>query len=196
MFGRSHKRDVVETVKGFIFNPKKQFDKERKTKLNDAGCYFLSLLFLMSVLFSIVSSFVLSSFLGSAAAWFWIVALFSTYVSLIIFKIVWGLWLHLWVLLLTKGKKFDQTLKAVFFGGTPFYLFGWIPVIGFLSMIWSLVLDIIGLSRLHKIERSHAAIAAVIAVLIPLLVAVFVFAWILAVLFALPFMAGIPNVPL
>jgi hypothetical protein len=62
-----------------------------------------------------------------------------------------------------------QTLKAVMYGNTPYLLFGWIPLVGFLFTLWSLVLGIFGIQELQEISSLKAILAIALAVMIPLM---------------------------
>ncbi len=81
-------------------------------------------------------------------------------------------WLHLFVYILGGRRGYFQTLKALTFGSTPAMLFGWIPVIGFLAGIWSLILGIFGIRELQDMTTVRAAIAAILAVLAILLIVI------------------------
>jgi len=81
-------------------------------------------------------------------------------------------WLHLWVYLFGGRKGYRETLKALAFGETPALLLGWIPLVGILAGIWSLVLSVLGVRELHGITTGRALGAVIIAVIIPLLLLV------------------------
>jgi pilus assembly protein TadC len=90
-------------------------------------------------------------------------------------------------------KGLNQTLKSVFYGGSPNYLLGWIPLINIIAGLWSLVLAGIGLTRLQGIKGGKAAGAIIIAILIPLIITmVLLFAFFGAFL-AMFGMAGLAN---
>jgi hypothetical protein len=50
--------------------------------------------------------------------------------------------------------------------------FGWIPVIGFLAGIWSLILGIFGIRELQDMTTVKAAIAVILSVLVVILIAI------------------------
>ncbi len=188
MHFRQHRRNVVDTVKGFLLEPTKSFNRERKTKLPDAATYFLSLLLLESVLASFVWM-LMSQFRLSPI--FWLVGTFAFYIFMVALKVVWAAWLHVWVSLLSKGSDLQQTMKTVFFAKTPFYVFGWLPFINILALVWELVLTAIGLSRMHKINQGTATTIVVVAVVIPLiLVTLFALTVVALVFSAFPMFGG------
>ncbi len=64
--------------------------------------------------------------------------------------------IHLWCLLFGGKGTYTQSYRLYVYSHTPKFVFGWIPVIGFLAEIYSLVLLIIGTQRLHGISRNRA----------------------------------------
>ena len=88
----------------------------------------------------------------------------------IIFTLVASAWIHLWVYLLGGRKGIMQTFKAIVYGNTPRLLLGWIPFIGIVFMLWSLILGILGIRELQAIGTGKAILAVAIAVIIPLII--------------------------
>jgi hypothetical protein len=70
-----------------------------------------------------------------------------------------------------------QTIKAIIYGHTPRLLLGWIPFVGFIFMLWSLVLGILGIRELQEISTARAILAVAIAVMIPLILIIIIAAW-------------------
>ncbi|HSA38700.1 MAG TPA: Yip1 family protein [Methanoregula sp.] len=91
--------------------------------------------------------------------------------------LVFGGWLHLWVYILGGRQGIWQTLKAVMYGSTPSLLFGWIPFIGFIFTLWSIVLGIFGIRVLQEISSLKAILAVAVAVMIPLVLLIIVAAY-------------------
>ena len=81
-------------------------------------------------------------------------------------------WLHLFVYLLGGRKGYIRTLKAVTFGSTLSMLFGWIPFVGILAGIWSLVLEVLGIWELQEMTTARAALAVILAILVILLIVI------------------------
>ncbi|MGV8176719.1 MAG: YIP1 family protein [Candidatus Bilamarchaeaceae archaeon] len=73
-----------------------------------------------------------------------------------------------------------KTVQATIYGGTPVFLFGWIPFIGLFALLLGIVNVVIGYKKLHGIPYWKVVVAviiiplAVFAVLMLLLVAYFV----------------------
>ena len=105
----------------------------------------------------------------------------------IIVIVIAGLWLHIWVYLVGGKKGVEQTLKALMYGATPSYLFGWIPVVSVLAGIWALIVEIIGIRQLHELSTGKAVLAVSIGIIVP--------AIILGAIFA-AFMATMPELVL
>jgi hypothetical protein len=45
-------------------------------------------------------------------------------------------------------------------------LLGWIPFIGFLAGIWTIILEILGIRELHEMTPGKAALAVIVAILV------------------------------
>jgi len=57
------------------------------------------------------------------------------------------------------------------YGSTPSLLLGWMPFIGFIFGIWSMIVSIIGVRRLHEISTGRAVLAYLLgAIIIPLII--------------------------
>jgi hypothetical protein len=63
-----------------------------------------------------------------------------------------------------------QTTAAIIYAATPGQLFSWIPLIGFIAVIWTLVLAVIGIRELQEISTGKAIVVIAIAVIIPLVI--------------------------
>jgi len=75
-------------------------------------------------------------------------------------------WLHIFVYVVGGRRGYLQTLKSVTFGSTPAMLFGWIPFVGLLSGIWSLVLGIFGLRELQDLTTMKAVLAVILSLIV------------------------------
>lgn len=150
----------------FLRHPKEAFDRERGTKLIGAFRYMALLLIIVSA-FS--AAFYLESLSHEEVSLFLEEDFPIMYLLGLVFTIAAGFWLHLWSYVFGAKKGVHQTLKAFFYGGTPYYLLGWIPFMGLLSWAWSLYLDWLGLRRLHGMPGDRAAFSIMVAFVIPTL---------------------------
>lgn len=178
----------------FLTDPGNSLDAEKDTGLNDAFKYMLVLAIIMAFLGALVSAISVTFtgvFIPPEATAFtnplfiFVTSLVAGYVGVIIVSFIWSLWLHLWAYVLGARSGLEQTMKSVFYGGTPNYLLGWIPFINFISAIWSFVLTGMGLVRFHGITGGKAALSIIIALIIPLVIALALFATLLATLISL-----------
>ncbi len=89
--------------------------------------------------------------------------LLSSFVSGFFLKI----WLHVF-----KGRdSFVQAYQLNVYSQTPYYLFGWIPVIGGFSFLYSLILLIIGTKIMYKFSTLKATLIYVIPLFVVFLLA-------------------------
>lgn len=161
---------IIQKAMDFLQRPKKAYDKEKTTDVSDAFVYIIILYLVVAVLSAVVSLVTEDAFLAG-------ITLVSVYVGGIILSIIAGLWLHLWVYIFGAKKGLNQTLKTVFYAGTPSYLLGWIPIpyISLVFWLWSLYLNWIGLQKLQGMKEDKVVYALLIAFVIPMILA-----WILA----------------
>ncbi len=82
----------------------------------------------------------------------------------------------IWIKLFRGKSTYSKTFELITYAQTPSLLFGWIPFIGFSSMIWSLILLVIGTEKIHELKRTRTIIMYAIPLL--LLIALMVFWWI------------------
>jgi len=163
---------LVEKVKGFLMNP---VDVFRQSKDDEPGAvlpYFALLLLLHAIISALLAAVNIGTspmpglMIGGMSGA--IVIFFVILVSGFVGALVFGAWLHLWVYIFGGRQGIWQTLKAVMYGYTPYLLFGWIPFIGFVFTLWSLVLGIFGIQELQEISSLKAILAVALAVMIPL----------------------------
>ena len=172
--------DYFGLMKGFLLSPVETFRSVKETDLGDSLVYYLILIVINAILSAIVGiamvSAVWATFSGlseslglplPAMAGFGVVV-FAIVMIIVqfIFAFIIAAWLHLFVYLLGGRKGYLQTLKSVTFGSTPAMLIGWIPFIGFLAGIWTIVLEIFGIRELQEMATGKAVLAVLIAFLV------------------------------
>jgi len=178
--------DYFELMKGFLLTPVEAFRTVRDTDLGDSLKYYLILLAINAVLSAIVSLAMASAVQTTITSIFTQagiplpavtgagvigIALMMIIVQFVL-VFIGAAWLHVFVWLLGGRRGYLQTLKAIIFGSTPTMLFGWIPFIGFLAGLWSLVLGIFGLQELQNMTTLKAVLAIFFSVMIVILIAI------------------------
>jgi len=181
----------------FLSAPSDAFEGENSTKFGDAFKYVLVLAIVTTVLSAIISAFSMNfanSFIPSLPpeataftnpGFIFVSSLIMGYIGLVVGLLIGGLWIHLWVYIIGGRKGLEQTMKSVFYGGTPNYLLGWIPFINILAGIWSLVLTWMGITRYQGLTGGKAALAIIIALIIPIVIGGMIFVALLSTLMAL-----------
>jgi hypothetical protein len=164
---------LIEKVKGFLTNPVDTFRQSKEEQPNTVFLYFTVLLLLHAVLSAVLAALmietnpmagIVTGGLSGPIAVFLV-----TLVAGLAGVLVLGAWIHLWVYIFGGRRGIWQTIKAVMYGDTPFLLFGWIPFIGFIVMLWSIVLGILGIRELQEMSSLKAILAVALAVMIPLI---------------------------
>jgi len=182
--GNTIRMDYFELIKGFLLSPVETFQKVKDTDYRDTLLYFLALVVINTVLSLPVMLLSFPS-MGTVSGGMFQRLGFGTLtpsggvlfaVTMIIGSLVClfigAAWVHLWVYLFGGRRGYRETLKALAFGDTPVLLLGWIPLVGMLAGIWSLVISVLGIRELQEISTSRALGALILAVLIPLLILV------------------------
>ena len=80
--------------------------------------------------------------------------------------IIFAVYMHIWVYLAGGREGITETWKAVIYASTPSLLLGWIPVVGLVVFLWSLVLTVIGIRELQNMTTARAVLAVIIGYLV------------------------------
>jgi hypothetical protein len=179
--------DFIEKVRGFLVDPVGTFRESRGDKFSISFRYYIILVIIFSALSTIVAALTGSSGMvfglpgpisAILPAFMFIYYIITSIVAWLIF----GLWVHLWVYILRGRKGITRTINAVYYGNTPFLLLGWIPFIGYIGIIWSFVLWILGIRELQQISTGKAAAAVIIPAAIIGIIAALIAAYFTATL--------------
>lgn len=175
--------DFIEKVKGILLDPTGTFQNLRDEDMGGALRYFVIWLLIFSALSALILALVgtvifsmipqteelemFNSFIGSGGG---IILAGIGFIAMLIFGVIGifigGAVIHLGALLVSGAKGYHQTVKSLVYGLTPSFLFGWIPFVGIIGSIWSLILVIFGMKELHEISTGKAVIAVLIPVII------------------------------
>ena len=169
--------DFYEKVKGFIFEPSKTFDATKEDTLEDALKYYVGIAAIFSALSAVFFVFASTLFgsmmggfgmmLGAGAGIIGAIWLFVTlFILMVISAFIGGAIVHIFVYLLGGRKGIVKTIIALMYGDTPYLLFGWIPLIGLIAIIWSLVLNVLGIRQFQELTTGRA----ILAILLPLII--------------------------
>jgi len=169
---------MVDRMKGFFLKPVETFKQSGKDDASTVFIYFGALLLFYTVIYTLIQAvFGTGDLTGGAVGIF--VGLIMTFVGGYLGMLVFAVWVHLWVYIVGGRSGIMQTVIALFYGSTPSLLLGWIPYVGLIFLIWSLVLYVLGVRELHEISTARAVLAIAIAVIIPLVLIALLAAWLL-----------------
>jgi len=159
--------NFVEKVKGFLMSPTETFQDSRDDGFGEAFVYCLATLVIYAALNSAMIAFGFANFAGTPLG---LADAGASFIGIIIGGIlcilIVAILMHIFIVIVGGRKGIEQTFKVVFYAMTPGFLFGWIPVIGIIANLWSLVLEVIGIRELHEISTARA----VLAVFLPLII--------------------------
>ena len=88
------------------------------------------------------------------------------------FSFLWAAILYVWILLFEGQADYKKTYQLYAYTKTPIFIFGWIPVLGFLAGIYRLILLIYGTAEVHKIRFRTAVLMYVIPYVIFMLLSI------------------------
>ncbi len=180
---------MLGQIRGFAFNPARQFAEVKDASLCDAYRYFIPLLAFLGAILAVVVTIVvneavamlsLSRFelmpglpeLGKMIPMLGVATFVGVIVLGIIASFYLSVWLHIWVYLLGGRKGLRQTTKAIVYGMTPCLILGWLTPVNILIVpIWSLMVVISGIIELHELSPGRSIIAVLLAILVPVVVA-------------------------
>ena len=180
------KMSFGEKVKGFLVRPTETFGNVKDEAMGESVKYYAIWLLIYAILTAVIFALLLAAILAIVGGLTdipglgWLGAGFGVLIAVMLVVMIliggliglfiWGAWLHLWVWLFGGRKGYGQTVKAIAYGATPNFLLGWIPLIGFIASIWSLIVSMIGIRELHEISTGKAVGAVIIALIIPMII--------------------------
>jgi len=187
---------LIDKAKGFLLNPVETFWLSKDDREVTVLPYFAALLLINAIL-TIVVTIAVAEYVPAYASMmkepaFPVLVFIGTIVLGIVVTLVFAAWLHLWVYIFGGRKGITQTVLVVIYGSTPRLLLGWIPIVGLLFALWSVVLGVLGIRELQELSTGKAIAVVAIAVIIPLVVIVLI-----ALLFLVSYISvnGVPVPP-
>lgn len=193
--------NIVQRAIAVLTQPRAFFrGLKRENGVRDAFVYFLVLSFAFLVVHTVISMLLrpmlmtwVSAFLGAppqkeTSAMLLIMGMIFSYVLGLGLIFVYAGILHVWILIFGGKAGYAKTLQLLVYSATPSYLFGWIPLVGVIASICSLVFLIIGTQEVHGISKLKSILMYVMPVVILLISFVLLFfgLWLLLSQAALP----------
>ena len=165
---------LLTKAKGFIVNPVESFQQARADETRRVLTYFIQLLLFDAIMTAIVSLLEYLVFPMAVPPIFGpllpVVMFVGVLIGGMILLLVFTIWVHILVYVAGGRKDILQTFKALTYGLTPSFLLHWIPLIGIVFDLWSIVLMILGIRELQEISSSRALVVMIIAVMVPLVI--------------------------
>jgi hypothetical protein len=183
----------MEDVVGFLMKPRETFKKLKDRSLGCAYEYYVGLLIIFSILFTIVSialgvahfntvvfqvamiPFIGKALAGSLSHFSEFVAVWKLFAAYALFLILlFGIFLigfmyHVFVLLFGGEKGVVQTVRTTMFAATPALLLGWIPYIWTIGLLWAAIIFIIGISETQEISTGRGVAVIVVPLVLKLI---------------------------
>ncbi len=181
--------NILGRIRGFSFQPSKEFAASKEDTLSDAFKYYVPMLAMLALILAIVVTVVVTVLvsklglselslmpglpeLGKIAPLLGAGAFVGIIAAGIIAALYIAVWLHIWVYLFGGRRGLKQTTKAITYGATPCLVLGWVPGPNIIiAPIWSLLLVITGVMELHELSPGMAILAVILAILVPVIIA-------------------------
>ena len=141
--------------------------------------YYLVLLIINAILTAIVAYLGLAAVAANTARFdlglggsigAFIAGLIIAFIVGIIALLLWAVFLHIGAMITSGRGDFADSFKSAVYAQTPNLLLGWIPIIGIIFTLWSIVLLFLGVRELHEMDTMRAVIAVVVAVVLFIIV--------------------------
>ncbi|MBU0530040.1 MAG: Yip1 family protein [Candidatus Aenigmatarchaeota archaeon] len=162
-----------DKLKMVIIDPERLFNSVREEPLSKSFVYFAIITLVPMVVAAAILSFVFSLFsailpadVGSSFGLFGLlgpVIAIPFYLLALVFSFVIGAVIFVFARIFGSKGSYTDTYKAIAYGSTPANLLFFIPIV---SPIWSLYLEIKGLSVLHRISMGRAAVIIIAPVIV------------------------------
>jgi hypothetical protein len=169
---------IINKIKeNYLVIDEGKFDKLADGKGYTDAVVYLAAIMIVYLLLSAVVSLIggVTAFMAS------LIAIPFALVFGIIFAFIGFGVMHIIIKLFGGKATYNQTFQVYTYSATCQYLFGWIPLVGFLAGLVSLYNVVRGVAKVHKMSMVSAALATVV---VPIVIGV-----IIAVLFAAMFIA-------
>ncbi len=177
--------DFIEKVKGFLLEPSKTFDALKEEPLEEAVKYYAVIAAVYSAFLALLLAFAsnlvgnmmgfgnMGMMMGAGAGIGVAIIFFVVFIIIAIAgAFIGGALLHIFVYIVGGRRGIVQTIKAGMYGSTPSLLFGWIPVVNFIAIIWSLVTEVIGIRQLHELTTGKAILAVILPIILAIILTI------------------------
>ena len=173
-YGKSNPSlSFTEKVKKVMTSPTEFFEKIKGEEgIGEAFKYYIIFSLIYNLLFGTLTVFGLSGVPIEGMGPFAVLGIFLPIVSFILSLfsvfIITGI-IHVFAMVFVGKGDYSATFKAMAYGATPSLLFGWLPFVGPIFSIYSLYLQLKGISALHQVSMGRAFL---IIFLIPLIIVI------------------------
>lgn len=166
-------------IPDILLEPSKFFTKLKSERGFADSLTFLAVWLLLSVVLSTLVGYAIApftnelvtKFFGESAAeepvpWEFAFAIGLGYPMGLLLSFLSAALLHVWILIFGGRANYEKSYQLYVYSMTPDLLFGWIPVVSFVSWIYSLYLLIVGTQKVHGIKQMTAVLMYVVPIAI------------------------------
>jgi len=153
-----------DKIKYLLSDPNDFFEKIKSDSIKNALLmYAIVGVFMTAVSFIgfLIMTTQMSRFEGGFGSLMIIITI-ASYIIGIIVTFLYSLLIHAIVIAFKGAGKYSDSYNVFTYSMIPFMLLVMVPMVGFLSIIYSYVLMIIGISKIHMISKMKAALACLL----------------------------------
>lgn len=166
--GVEKKLNVFNKVIYSLINPTELFKVIRKEEFSSSFLYLLFVTSIPTLIKIVLFLFGITSLSGSSIG-----SILKEYTIVIIGAFIYAGVFHLFAKLFGGVAGYGETYKAYVYGFTASTLFGWIPFIGILGIVYGVYCFVKGISILHGLSTGKAFLVWFMPILIVLVILVF-----------------------
>lgn len=196
-------QQIIKRFTVLLSDPVTFFKDLKSEKGVSTAFFYLNGMVAVSLILGAITSFIMGNFftdwlstitnvplLGTDTAnpnlLFLVIGLIVMFIMQILGSFVCTGVLHVWALLFGGKAKYAKSYQLYVYAKAPQLLFSWIPVVGVVAWIYSLILLIIGTQHVHDIKKSTAVLMFVIPFAVILVLALVFLALAIAIIVANP----------
>lgn len=162
---------VADKLRGFLLHPARTFQKYREESFFRAFSGYIVLWIADAVLMALIVATGASRLFpyqsvpeitGTGAVIFLILVSLSG----LIVPFIGGGIVHLGILIMGGKRDYLRTVRTYLYAVTPGLVLGWIPVLSLAGIVWSVILEVIGIREIQELPTRRAIGAVVCGLLV------------------------------
>lgn len=179
-------RQIFQTIRDCIVSPKEFVKKHKKPEAPKQLVIFLVAITIIGFLLNVVSVIVIQPVFNQIYSQISqtaieapqynpgliVPSLIQSIIGAMISAAIVTTILHFWLKLFSKKGTWKELFKVYVYAQTPIAVFGWLPLLSIVGLVYSLYLLILGVQQTHDLDRRTAVLVIVIPTIILFVVSI------------------------